>query len=87
MRAVLDQLGDASEIAPEAHEPRSRCGALDAWALILLPVGGMTVPILRWAIGVVLLWTSDAWTTREKLAGALNRARFFPLSALSSPPR
>ncbi len=64
VRAVLDQLGDASEIAPEAHEPRARCSALEVWALILLPVGGIIVRILGWVIGVVLLWTSDAWTTR-----------------------
>jgi ABC-type Mn2+/Zn2+ transport system permease subunit len=29
------------------------------------------VPIIGWLVGVVLLWASDAWTTREKLIGTL----------------
>jgi hypothetical protein len=27
------------------------------------------IPVLRWFIGVVLLWVSDAWNTRDKLLG------------------
>src|SRR5882724_10191178 len=64
-RNLLDQLGDPSEIASEARErfgiPSSRFGAKEIWAVVLLPIA--------WPIGVILLWISDAWTSREKLIG------------------
>jgi hypothetical protein len=39
--------------------------------LILLPIGGIIVPVFGWVAGVILLWTSGSWTNREKLAGTL----------------
>jgi len=66
-RTVIDQLGDPSDIAAEARErfgiQPSRFGALEIWALILLP--------FFWIVGVVLLWSSNAWTRKEKLIGTL----------------
>jgi hypothetical protein len=38
-------------------------------ALVLLLVGGVVLPLIGWVIGVVLLWISDAWNTREKVIG------------------
>jgi hypothetical protein len=29
------------------------------------------LPVLGWFIGVVLLWVSDAWNTRDKVIGTL----------------
>ena len=68
---ILDRLGDpqamaAAEIGREddsapAARPRSR--ALEIAAIVLL--------LLFWPIGVVLLWISDAWSTRDKLIGTL----------------
>ena len=70
---LLDRLGDPAEIAAEAQEradPRpSRAGWMEILALILLLVGGIVLPVVGWFVGVVLLWVSDAWSTREKLVG------------------
>jgi hypothetical protein len=72
IRTLLDQLGTPGDIAAEALEregvkPRGRW--LDVLTLILLPVGGVILPLLGWVIGVVLLWMSATWTSREKLIG------------------
>jgi hypothetical protein len=39
--------------------------------LALLLVGGVIVPFAGWLVGVVLLWVSEVWTSREKLIGTL----------------
>jgi hypothetical protein len=44
---------------------------MDVFTPIVLLVGGLLIPILGWALGVVLLWTSGAWTRRDKLIGTL----------------
>jgi hypothetical protein len=75
VRTLLDRLGDPAEIASEAvggppvEPPRARWR--DVAALILLPIGGVVVPFLGWVAGVVLLWVSDAWNTRDKVIGTL----------------
>ena len=38
---------------------------------MLLLVGGVVLPVLGWFVGVVLLWASAVWTTRDKLVGTL----------------
>jgi hypothetical protein len=37
---------------------------------VFLTVGSF-VPVVGWLVGVVLLWTSKLWTTREKVVGTL----------------
>jgi hypothetical protein len=74
IRTLLDQVGDPADIADEARErfevrPRRR-GVTEIVTLILLLVGGF-VFVVGWFVGLVLLWVSDAWTTREKLVGTL----------------
>jgi hypothetical protein len=73
-RTLLDQLGDPSEIASEARDrfgvKPARFGARETFALILLALGGFAY-LIGWIAGVILLWTSEAWTTREKLLGTL----------------
>ncbi len=67
---LLDRLGDPAELAREerdrlglrAPEP-SRSRLLEVAALVLTP--------LIWPIGVILLWTSNAWNVRDKLIGTL----------------
>jgi hypothetical protein len=75
IRNLLDQLGDPAEIADDAGErlegPRRERGALEVVALVLLLVGGVVVPVVGWLVGVVLLWVSDRWVTRDKLIGTL----------------
>jgi uncharacterized membrane protein len=67
---ILDRLGDPAEMAAaeigrtESIEPARRASrGLEIAAIILL--------LLFWPVGVVLLWISDAWTTRDKLIGTL----------------
>ena len=40
-------------------------------ALVLLLIGGLIVPFVGWFAGVILLWSSAAWSTRQKLLGTL----------------
>src|SRR6266571_3168857 len=69
IRGVLERLGKPAAIAEEARERfgdrRGRAGWREIAALVLLPIGGVIVPVLGWVVGVVLLWASDAWSTRE----------------------
>ena len=73
IRTLLDRIGEPADIAAEARErlgvqPR-KAGWKEITALILLPIGGVILPVLGWFIGVVLLWVSDAWNTRDKVIG------------------
>lgn len=82
VRQILDRLGDPAAIAnAEADDaprqspaPRSRSprlGLLEVAALVLLLIGALIVPVVGWVAGVVLLWISPAWTTRQKWLGTL----------------
>jgi hypothetical protein len=74
IRTLLDRLGDPEDIAAEARErfgARPKGSGWDVVALIMLLVGGVILPVIGWIIGVVLLWVSETWTTREKLVGTL----------------
>ena|ERR671910_941152 len=74
IRNVLERLGDPAEIAAEARERfgirHAKPGAREILALILLPIGGF-LWIVGWVAGAILLATSNAWTSREKLIGLL----------------
>jgi len=71
---VLERLGPPGDII-EAEQP-SAPGPIDqrSWrewaAVILLVLGGFAFGV-GWLVGLVLLWTSRLWTTREKLIGTL----------------
>jgi hypothetical protein len=74
VRELLDRLGEPEEIAAEAAPRQAvhrRAGWKEIGALILLPIGGIVVPVVGWFAGAVLLWVSDAWSTRDKLLGTL----------------
>jgi hypothetical protein len=73
VRTLLERLGDPAEIAAEARErfgvqppPRASRPLLEVAALVLL-----VIPFLGWLVGVVLVWLSRRWTTRDKLVGTL----------------
>jgi Protein of unknown function (DUF1700) len=74
IRNVLERLGTPAEIAAEERARSGavtrRGGPIEILALIGLLVGGFLF-VIRWFAGLVLLWVSDAWTTREKLVGTL----------------
>ncbi len=74
--AVVTRLGTPAEIisaeSPEARlapEP-PRLRATEYGAVVLLLFGAFLV-LVGWLAGVVLLWTSDRWTTRDKWIGTL----------------
>lgn len=93
---MLDRIGDPAAIASEASEgprpPAIRAGALEVIAVILLLVG-VFVFWIGWFVGVILLWISPVWKTREKLVGTfvvpgglglpLFLAAFFPGTSTS----
>lgn len=74
IRNVLERLGDPADIAAEARErfgvpaipTRHATPWLEVIALVLL-----VIPFLGWVVGVVLVWLSRVWTTRDKLIGTL----------------
>ena len=71
---VLDRLGDPDEIVeaqlPEATRRPDRRGTHE-WAAIFLLLFGGFIFVFGWIAGVILLWSSRAWTTAEKLIGTL----------------
>jgi hypothetical protein len=73
---ILDRLGEPDTVVAEAGrrpesfeanrvsaDPAYRPGILEIAALVLLP--------LFWIIGVILLWVSPAWKTKDKVIGSL----------------
>jgi uncharacterized membrane protein len=74
VRTVLERLGDPADIAAEARErsglpaepTRRPTSRLEVIGLVLL-----VIPFLGWVVGVVLVWVSRLWTTRDKLIGTL----------------
>ena len=74
VRTMLERLGDPAEIAAEARErfgvqprpPRPATPWLEVIALVLL-----VIPFVGWVVGVVLVWLSRLWTTRDKLIGTI----------------
>ena len=71
VRTALDRMGDPEEIVAEAAGPAamgSRRGALEWAAIILLLLGGFLF-LVGWFAGVALLWSSRAWTVKDKLIG------------------
>ena len=74
IKTVLDRLGDPEDIV-EAHWPDEparpdRRGVHEWTAIFLLLFGGFLV-LIGWIAGAILLWTSRAWNTRDKLIGTL----------------
>lgn len=71
MLTLLDRLGDPDEIAAagtdESDEP-TRSAAWEIATILLLLLGGF-VFLVGWLVGMVLLWSSNAWTLRDKLLG------------------
>lgn len=69
---LLDRLGDPADIAAEARDGlHGRSAVTSSSRLGTHEVLALALSILAWPAGIVLLWTSKAWTTREKLLGTL----------------
>jgi hypothetical protein len=73
-REVLSHFGGPREIIeaerPESIGPAQRRGTREWVAVFLLLFGFIAVGV-GWVVGVILLWSSRAWTTRDKLIGTL----------------
>ena len=75
---ILDRLGEPGVVVAEARErlglqmaaPR-RAGLVEIAAVVLLPT--------LWIIGVVLLWWSRAWKTRDKIIGSFASLGGYPM--------
>src|SRR2546423_15178561 len=69
---LLDGRGDPAEIAAEARSGEERRGpAAGLRRFRTLEVLTLALMLLAWPVGVILLWVSRAWTTREKVLGLL----------------
>jgi uncharacterized membrane protein len=74
VRTMLERLGDPAEIAAEARE---RFGVQAAPArpatpwLEVIALVALVIPFLGWVVGVVLVWLSRRWTTRDKVIGTV----------------
>jgi hypothetical protein len=71
---VLERLGPPGDIVeaeqPAPQAPEDRRGLREWAAVILLPLGGFAFGV-GWLAGLILLWSSRLWTTRDKLIGTL----------------
>jgi Protein of unknown function (DUF1700) len=74
IRTVLERLGDPADIAAEARErfglPAAPAKQATPWLEVIALVA-LVIPLLGWVVGVVLVWLSRVWTTRDKLIGTL----------------
>ena len=83
-RNVLDRLGAPEEIVaaesgqggtpgapPPVVERGPRWGTTELAAILFLTVGAIFLPVVGPLIGLVLVWMSGEWTTREKSVATL----------------
>jgi hypothetical protein len=90
IRTVLERLGDPADIAAEARErfgiPAQPAKPATPW-LEAVALVALLIPFLGWVVGVILVWLSHTWTTREKAIGTLLALGVgaLGLAALSSP--
>lgn len=74
VRSVLERLGDPADIAAEARErfgvPAAPATPATPWLEVIALVV-LVIPFLGWIVGVVLVWLSRRWTTRDKLIGTI----------------
>lgn len=72
-REALHRFGDPREIVEAERPPTAaaqRRGTRE-WMAIFLLLFGFLAAGVGWLVGVILLWSSRAWTTRDKLIGTL----------------
>jgi uncharacterized membrane protein len=71
---ALERLGPPGDIVeaeqPASRHPTDQRGVREWAAVILLPLGGFAFGV-GWLVGLILLWSSRLWTTRDKLIGTL----------------
>jgi hypothetical protein len=55
----------------EAIPARPTATWREVGAILLLPIGGVILPVIGWIVGVVLLWLSPRWSRGDKVIGTL----------------
>jgi hypothetical protein len=69
VRAVLERIGNPEAIADaERVGTAARTSSADRWVPWLLLLGGLAA-LVGWIVGVILLWRSTVWRTRDKVIG------------------
>ncbi len=75
LRDALERLGDPAEIVAEqlrgVPAPGPPSVGRQQWGAIVLLLAGGFLAGVGWIVGVALLWSSRAWSVREKLVGTL----------------
>ncbi|MGH8894370.1 MAG: HAAS signaling domain-containing protein [Actinomycetes bacterium] len=75
-RNVLERLGPPEEIvraeADASGQPSvpATWGTVEIAAVGFVSVGALVLPVVGPLVGVVLIWMSDSWTTRQKEIGS-----------------
>jgi uncharacterized membrane protein len=81
IRTVLERLGDPADIAAETRErfgiPAPPASQATPWLEVIALVV-LVLPFLGWVMGVVLVWLSRLWTTRDKVIGTLGGLSWVP---------
>jgi HAAS domain-containing protein len=89
--SVLGRLGDPEDIVEAQLPARGERRGTQEWAAIFLLLFGGFLVVIGWIAGVVLLWGSRAWSTRDKLIGTLifpgGLALFLPAAILLGTKR
>ena len=67
---ILDRIGDPADLAA-AESSRSEMPPENSSHWRVLEIATIALLLLFWPVGVVLLWLSDTWTTRDKVIGTL----------------
>jgi hypothetical protein len=74
--------GYTTVVAP--RPPLSESRGLAVLGAIALGVGGFAVPFVGWVVGVVLVWMSSLWRTREKVIATVGPVVVLVLAAVVS---
>ncbi|HSO55610.1 MAG TPA: hypothetical protein VL330_23350, partial [Actinomycetes bacterium] len=71
--------GDPADIAAETRErfgvPTAPARPATPWLEVIALVV-LVIPFLGWVVGVVLVWLSRRWTTRDKIVGTIGGMRW-----------
>lgn len=66
---ILDRLGEPAVVVADARERLGiRPSARFRWGL--QEIAAVFLVVAAWPIGVILLWMSPAWNTRDKVIGS-----------------
>lgn len=76
VRNALDRLGEPREVAraalAEAGVPAQPAEpVMEWWALGLISLGSLLLPVAGWVAGIVMVWMSEIWTRRHKVLATL----------------